>query len=130
MNKLFSTSLFFITFILLVACSNEKIERIEKIDFYKTESFSETEKSPLIEITDTQIINNLRKAFNSAKKQPGIVDMISPEYKVNIGGKSYFLWISEKSGTIMNVEDTHTIYSLSNESIKSINELMTSKFDK
>ncbi|MED4456341.1 hypothetical protein [Metabacillus fastidiosus] len=129
MNKLFNISLFFIMFILLIACSNENIE---KVNFYKTESFSESEaeKSSLIEITDTKTINNLRKAFNSAKKQPGIVDMVSPEYKVNIGEKSYLLWISEKSGTIMDVEDTHTIYSLSNESIKSINELITSKFDK
>lgn len=50
--------------------------------------------------------------------------MADPEYKIEIGEKTYFLWIDEKSGTIMHTEDTHTIYSLSNNSIKQVNELL------
>lgn len=50
--------------------------------------------------------------------------MTDPEFKIESGKESYFLWISEDSGTIMNAKDTHIIYSLSESSIKQVNELI------
>jgi len=35
-----------------------------------------------------------------------------------------FLWITKESGTIMNAEDTHTIYSLSSSSVKEVFEFV------
>lgn len=101
------------------------MKELKKVNIYKAKSISEVKKDSFIEITDKQAINQLRKAFNHAKNQSGIVNMADPQYKVKIGEKSYFLWISDKSGTIMKIEDTHTIYLLSNESTK----LITSKFN-
>ena len=81
-------------------------------------------KDSLTSFTDSKVVNNFVKAFNNANTEPGLVDMAHPEYKVEIGSETYFLWISEKHGTIMNVKNNNTIYSLSKSSAKTINELL------
>ena len=53
--------------------------------------------------------------------------MDDPQYKVELGEETYFLWIHEESGTIMNTKDTHTIYSLSDPSVKKVSELIQGK---
>lgn len=88
------------------------------------ESFSDIKKDSLTSFTDSKVVNNFVKAFNNAKKNPGKVDMANPEYKVEIGSETYFLWISEEHGTIMNVKNTNTIHNLSKGSAKTINELL------
>lgn len=88
------------------------------------ESFSDIKRDSLISFTDSKVVNNFVKAFNDANKMPGIVDMADPKYKVELGEESYFLWIYEESGTIMNLKDTHTVYTLSKSSAKMINELL------
>lgn len=103
-------------------------DNIDKVKVYKMKSFSEVYEKSLIVITDLQEIKSIEEAINNAEKEPGIVDMADPEYKIEIGKETYFLWISEVSGTIMNTEDTHTIYSLSEKSIKLVNEIFKSKF--
>lgn len=97
---------------------------IEKVEVYETESYSVIKKNSLISFTDSKVVSNFVKAFKTAKKQPGIVDMAAPEYKVEFGEETYFLWISEEQGTIMNSNDTHTIFTLSKSSAKIINELL------
>ena len=87
------------------------------------ESFSDIKKDSFTSFTDSKVVDDFVKAFNNAEKMPGKVDMADPEYKVEFGEESYFLWISEESGTIMNLKDTHTIYTLSKSSAKTINEL-------
>ncbi|WP_332651438.1 hypothetical protein [Lysinibacillus sp. 54212] len=69
--------------------------------------------------------NNLGSVNNiivHAEKQPGIVDMVSPEYRVNVtftdGKESTFnLWLGEKGmkSTLMKTEESHTIYTVSEE---------------
>ncbi|MFO1442367.1 hypothetical protein KDN24_03830 [Bacillus sp. Bva_UNVM-123] len=114
-----------ILFILLAACSTE---RIEKVTISKMKNYSEIVEDSSVEITDSEVISMLKNAVNGAVKRPGIVDMANPQYKVEIGQEAYFLWISTDSGTIMNVKDTHTIFSFSNKAIKQVNELIASKF--
>ena len=41
-----------------------------------------------------------------------IVNIVDPQYKVELETEAYFLWVSENHGTIMNVKDTHTIYTI------------------
>lgn len=89
------------------------------------ESNSET-----LVIEDTETINMIKEAVSNSEKQPGIVDMADPEFKIKIGEETYFLWVDEKSGTIMNTKDTHTIYSLSVSSIKQINNIISSNYSK
>ncbi|MDW0118639.1 hypothetical protein QTL97_17070 [Sporosarcina thermotolerans] len=96
----------------------------QKVVVYEMESFSDIKKDSLTSFTDPEVVNDFVKAFNNAVKMIGIVNMADPEYKVEIGEESYFLWINEERGTIMNLNDTHTIYTLSKSSAKKINELL------
>ena len=53
-----------------------------------------------------------------------LVTMEDSEFKIGCEKVTYFLWINEKSGLIMNAKDTHTIYTLSESSTKQVNELI------
>ncbi|WP_180320134.1 hypothetical protein [Peribacillus loiseleuriae] len=78
----------------------------------------------LIVIIDFKDVRRIKKEFDTAKKELGIVDMADPHYKVEIGKDAFFLWISDESGTIMNLKDTHTIYTLSENAADLMNELI------
>lgn len=109
-------SIFFAT-----GCSSDDIK---KIDVYEMESFSAIKEDSLTSYTNSEEVSLVVKAFNNAKKEPGIVDIADPEYQVQIGEESYYLWIREEQGTIMNVNDTHTIYSLSKNSAAKVYDLL------
>lgn len=127
--------LFLISCLSLIACSTEnKVtpslgENIEKLTIYKMVSFSEVEGDSLIEITNPEDIKTLEEAFRSAVKQDGTADMSDPEYKIDFGEDVYYLWIAESSGTIMNLIDTHTTYTLPEQSAKSVFELVESSYN-
>ncbi|RAP77237.1 hypothetical protein DL346_01675 [Paenibacillus montanisoli] len=110
---------------LLIGCTNEKIEQL---NVYEMESFQETNLDSLKVIPDPTDISIFNTAFKRAKKNPGIADMADPHYKVELGKETYFLWITEESGTIENVNDTHTTYSLSKESAGEVYQLMKSYY--
>lgn len=86
------------------------------------ESFSGIKEDSAIDYTTAAEIKVFQQALKTAVKQPGIVNIIDPPYKVNIGEESYFLWVSETSGIIMNIKDTHTIYSLTEKSTREVYE--------
>ena len=109
------------TLIFVSGCSSKNIE---KVVVYEMESFSVIKKDSLTSYTDSKVVSNFVNAFKNAKKEQGKVDMADPEYKVEIGEESYYLWASEGQGTIMNVNDTNTIYTLSKSSAITINELL------
>lgn len=100
-------------------------ESLKTITIEPMESNSET-----LVIEDTETIEMIKEAVSNSQKQPGIVDMADPEFKIKIGEETYFLWADEKSGTIMNTKDTHTIYSLSVSSIKQINNIISYNYSK
>jgi hypothetical protein len=107
-----------LSLMLLGACSNETLEEATIFDLVNG-----SEKVVLIDKASIEMIID---AINGAKKQPGIVDMADPQYKINLGEEIYFLWLTrsnEKIGTIMNAKDTHTIYTLSEWSTKQLNKL-------
>jgi hypothetical protein len=96
----------------------EKGKKAEEITVYKLD-----EESKQFVISDQDAIITIKNAIKSATKQPGIVDMANPQYKIHIGDEIYFLWLSMSDGaigTIMNFKDTHTIYTFSK---KMTNEL-------
>ena len=101
----------------LVGCSQEPKNEISETI---TESNTETNVNNVLELKKTEEIDIFKKAVENAKKEPGIVNMTNPQYQFSIGEKSYFLWITEDSGTIMNRKDTHTIYLLSSSSVKEV----------
>ncbi|WP_078427473.1 hypothetical protein [Alkalihalobacterium alkalinitrilicum] len=125
MKRLQFSSLLIVCFIIMTACSSENIE---KITIYEMENFSAVKEETATDFNMKEEIEVFQKAFNSAVKQSGIVNMADPNYKVNLGEKSYFIWISEGSGTIMNTKDTHTIYSLTNKSAEEVYELIVNRY--
>lgn len=96
----------------------------EKVSVYEMKSFAEIRKNSLITFTDTKVETAFEEAFHSAERVPGIVDMADPDYRVEFGDEAYFLWISDEHGTIMNTNDTHTIYTLSKSSAKMLYQLL------
>jgi hypothetical protein len=65
-----------------------------------------------------------RIAVDEATQLPGIANMASPNYRFSLEGESYSLWIDEESGTVMNNNESHTIYSLTKNSVKEINDFL------
>jgi len=118
--------LFFISFIGLIlffsfAFSSEKIRSIH---FYEMDSFTQQHHHHPITILDEKTIRNIKYVFEHASKISGIVNMSEPSYKVQIGNDSYYLWIGKENGSIMKIEDTNTIYSLSEEFISYLNSIL------
>ena len=99
-------------------------DNLEKIEIVQMIGFSRVITYPSINITKTEEIEEFINAFNSAEKVPGIANTVDPDYQVIMGIENYYLWISDESGTIMNVEDTHTVYSLSESSAQKIFDLL------
>ncbi|WP_417897688.1 hypothetical protein ABN702_15515 [Bacillus haimaensis] len=134
-NSSFISLLFIICCLSLIACSTDNkvapslTENIETLTIYKMVSFSEVEGNSLMEITNPEDIKTLEEAFRSAVKQDGTADMSDPEYKIDFGEDVYYLWISESSGTIMNLVDTHTTYTLSEQSAQSVFELVERSYN-
>lgn len=134
-NSSFISLLFLICCLSLIACSTDNkvtpslAENIETLTIYKMVSFSEVEGDSLIEITNQEDIKILEDAFRIAVKQDGIADMSDPEYKIEFGEDVYYLWITETSGTIMNLVDTHTIYTLTELSAQSVFELIERSYN-
>ena len=113
----------FIVLLSVGACSNTGPEQV---NVYEMASFSENKQNTLVSsFTDSETVLVFVEAIKNAVKEPGIVDIIDPRYQVKIDGKTYFLWIDKDYGIIMDSEDTHTIYSLSNESALKILDLLS-----
>lgn len=81
---------------------------------------------------DIQIIESdsrnesiLLNAVNQASKINYTPDNVPhPKYQFNIKDESYFLWIAENEGRIMNTKDTFTMYTLSNSSLSEIKDII------
>ena len=114
----------------LVGCSQEEVDPIASVATSTSETNGTVSKSnsetrmESLNLKEANEIAIFNKAVNGATKEPGIVNMANPHYQFNIDGESYFLWIDEISGTIMNKKDTNTIYSLSITSVQEINEFI------
>lgn len=95
-----------------------KMEGFSKVIVYPSINFSKTEEKVFI------------NAFDKAEKVPGIANIVDPDFQVIIGTENYYLWINEDSGTIMNIKDKQTVYSLSKSSAKKIFDLLNEKYQK
>ncbi|MCM3388819.1 hypothetical protein M3649_11815 [Ureibacillus chungkukjangi] len=69
---------------------------------------------------DKEEVVIFERAVKDSIKDSVIVNMANPEFQFSIAIESYFLWISDGAGAVMNTKDTHTICTLSSSSIKEI----------
>ena len=120
MKKLFV--LFVVCGFILAGCSEEQESNGQNEGSSETAT---TNKESSLELKETEEVEIFTKAVSDSKKEPGIVNMTNPQYKFSIGEESYLLWITEDSGTIMNTKDTHTIYTLSSNSVQEIYEFVS-----
>ena len=116
--------LFIVVGFILVGCSQKQENKISESPIESSSETVTTTKANTIELKETEEIDLFTKAVNDSMKEPGIVNMTNPHYQFSIGNESYFLWIAEDSGTIMNTKDTHTIYSLSSSAVEEIYEFV------
>ncbi|WP_246943326.1 hypothetical protein [Bacillus pinisoli] len=114
------TSLRTLGILFILICSGCSSERIEEVVVYKMKTSTIKEDHSIQEFTNELIIQEFIQAFRMANQEPGIVNMADPHYRVKIGEESYFLWIHEEQGTIMNWNDTNTIFTLSERSTLTI----------
>jgi hypothetical protein len=85
---------------------------------------------------DKESLKSFQNIFSSAVKEDGIVDMADPEFYLDVvydnnNQQSLYLWIGEKGqrSTFMKTEDTHTIYTVSEEITDKLIELVESRFN-
>ncbi|MFJ7934541.1 hypothetical protein [Sporosarcina sp. NPDC096371] len=106
--------------LLLVGCTQkEQIETSGPVENSDPET-----KMEQLDLKETNEIAIFNKAVSDSTQEPGIANMENPQYSFSVGEESYFLWITEDDGTIMNTKDTHTIYLLSTSSTHEVNEFV------
>ena len=110
---------------LVSGCSSNTVDYIH---LYEMESFSETNINSKKRLTQSTDIDIFLAVISDASKNVGISDMVDPDYKVELGEDSYFLWLNKDSGTVMHVKDTHTTYNLTEKSVKEVHEVIKRHF--
>ncbi|WP_054023682.1 hypothetical protein [Bacillus sp. FJAT-28004] len=77
-------------------------------------------------ITESDLIDVFKKAFEEAEPLKGIVKMAPPTYKVLIGSSEYYLLIGDdKTDSIVNLDDSHTMFRLSPSATIKIREILS-----
>ncbi|MFA9557602.1 hypothetical protein ACERII_09880 [Evansella sp. AB-rgal1] len=111
--------------LLFVGCADDTNENdLNERSNESSESNSDSENVTVIALESEEELEIFTKAVDTSKREAGIVNMDNPQYRFTIGADTFFLWIAEESGTIMNRKDTHTVYSLSAESTKEVYEFI------
>ena len=80
-----------------------------------------------------KVIETFKSIISGAIKESGIVNMTNPELYMDVvyeneNKQSFYLWIGEKGqkSTLMKTDDTHTIYTISEEMNDMVIELVES----
>ncbi|MGO4345929.1 hypothetical protein AB4Z45_10620 [Paenibacillus sp. MCAF9] len=77
-------------------------------------------------ITEADLVEIFKKAFEEAEPLKGIVKMAAPTYKVIIGSSEYYLLIGEdKTDSIVDLDDSHTMFRLSPSDTNKIREILS-----
>ncbi|GIO26556.1 hypothetical protein [Ornithinibacillus bavariensis] len=107
---------------------------LRTVSISSSRGFANINPDYFIEYDDTSTLSFFEKLTTSAEKVPGIVNMAEPEFDLLItdvdgSTEGYHLWIGAEGGksTLMNITDTHTIYSISEDLTSSLREFVQSK---
>lgn len=106
---------------LLAACSQKPVEELM---IFKSVDFSSIKETPVVTLTDDEQIQTVIKAVKHAKKLPGVADVVEPDFEIKFGETTYFLWIGEEGGSVMNKRNSHTMYQLSDSSVSMLCDLL------
>lgn len=123
--------------ILFMGCQSNKDEtktkEISKVSISISDGAGEINPDFFGLYENEDALDVFQRAFSSAVREKGVVDITSPDYDLEVINKhgnirGYHLWLAEESqkSTLMNMSDTHTIYyvpeEITNQLIGLINE--------
>ena len=93
---------------------------ITKVSIFKSSGFGKVNSNFFTVYEDKETLDLFKKVISNAVKQDGVVNMAEPEFDIEViytddNKQGYHLWIGEKGqkSTLMDVNDTHTIYLIS-----------------
>ena len=102
--------------VILSACQNGLISaeqrNADKLILHQMERFGELRESTRTEVTDAQTIELFADAISRADKLQGVANVVDPDFQLDFGGKTFYLWVSEDQGSVMDESDTHALYTL------------------
>jgi hypothetical protein len=131
-RKSYYICLFILVLFWAAGCSvkseSEQKEVKKETEMVEVQRLHQLENESTVTFADYTDISIFKEAVKTAVKEPGIANMSDPMYKVTVGKKSYFLWLINGHGTIMNTKDTHTIYSLLDQPTKALEQLFTKSY--
>ncbi|MEO4053905.1 hypothetical protein [Solibacillus sp. CAU 1738] len=81
-------------------------------------------KIKMIDIKETDKKEIFRRAVSDSEKDTNLYYMVNPDYSFSLDEESYFLWLSEDKGSIMNAKDPYMTYSITNSSLKEITDFI------
>lgn len=119
--------------IVLSSCMDEKLpdDELAKVSISKSTGFGSVNTHFIKEYEDEEFLEIFHGAITTAVRNEGIVDMAAPEFDLQVvdtaGNKhGYHLWLGQtgQNSTLMDVKDTHTIYSISEDFTDSLSSLI------
>ena len=116
------------TMLFLPGCSRGGIEEADEITINEMLSFWDVKPDSTMTITEAEDIEILIEGIESAKKEPGMVDVMDPEFELLIGDRKFYLWFIGP-GSVMDQEDTHTLYTLKNGVREQFEEIVLPEFE-
>jgi len=108
--------------VVLLGCNEKPDDELAKVSISIGAKFNKVNTDFFKEYTDEESLTLFQQAIATTVKNEGVVNMALPEYDVQIVDKAgnkyrYHLWLGDKgqNSSLMHVEDTHTIYTISEE---------------
>ncbi|MGO1470542.1 MAG: beta-barrel fold lipoprotein [Tissierella sp.] len=113
-------------------------DEIKEINIFQSNEFKNENSDLIVSASDTdntEIFETVKTIISDSIKQAGIVDMIEPNYNLEIvyeddSTKELYLWLMEVEdgkGSLMEAEDTHIVYSFSEDLNAKLIDLIKSK---
>jgi len=104
---------------------------ITKVSISKSKGFGKINSDFFAVFNDEETLKTFRSLISSAVKEEGIVDMIEPEFDLEViyeneNLQQFHLWVGEKGqrSTLMKIDNTHTIYTVSEEMTNKLLDLV------
>ena len=109
--------------------NGNKIIDQEKVKIFNEFIMQLVKINPKKEIQKIEITDGYESIFNRAVSDAMKVDAMytkvpHPKVQFSIGDESYYLWVRDNEGFIMNTRNTFTLYTLSDRSLKEVKEII------
>ncbi|QKS73075.1 hypothetical protein FLK61_41540 [Paenalkalicoccus suaedae] len=138
MKYMYRISIFILSFAILSACTTSLPSfsgvpislSTSEIVLYETTNFQSGNLELVETFSASEDITVFRNAARSADRVDGVVDMAEPDYEVHFINEDgevtdeLFLWIGEETGSMMDKDDTHTVYTLTESDASAIQSLL------